>query len=89
MKPSSIKESQVMQGVFIKAAEDQLKNNDPPETAETMERLLSEGISKRDALSMIAWCIANEMTAVIESDEPFDKDRFVKQLNTLPAAWGR
>lgn len=74
----------VMQSVFIKAVQDQLKKNDPPETAQTLQRLISEDIPERDALNMIALCLAGEVTAGIELDEPFNRERFVKTLNELP-----
>ncbi|NUO03082.1 MAG: hypothetical protein HUU01_20930 [Saprospiraceae bacterium] len=83
MKPSG-NDNRVMQGVFLKAVQDQLKKNDPPETAQTLQRLLSEDIPERDALNMIALCLASEVTAGIKSDEPFNTTRFILKLNELP-----
>ena len=38
---------------FLDIVENQLRDNDPPETLETLERLMLEGISEEDAISMI------------------------------------
>ncbi len=77
-------DTRVMQGIFLKVVQEHLKKNDPPETKQTLQRLLGEGIPERDAMNMLALCVANEFQAVLEEDGPFNKERFVKMLNELP-----
>jgi len=77
-------DTRVLQGIFLNVVHEQLKKKDPPETAQTLQRLMSEGIPERDAMNMLALCVANEVQAVLESDAPFNRERFVKTLNELP-----
>ena len=77
-------DSRVLQSLFLNVVHEQLKKNDPPETAQTLKRLISEGIPERDAMNMLAICIAQEFQAVFESDAPFNRERFVKTLDALP-----
>ncbi|MDZ4681884.1 MAG: hypothetical protein SH848_04365 [Saprospiraceae bacterium] len=77
-------DTQVLQGLFLNVVHEQLKKNDPPETAQTLKRLISKGIPERDAMNMLAICIAHEVYAALESDAPFNRERFVKALDELP-----
>lgn len=77
-------DTRVMQGLFLNVVNEQLKKNEPPETALTLKRLMSEGIPERDALNMLAICVAQEVYAVMESDAPFNRERFAKTLDQLP-----
>ena len=66
------------------AVENQLKNNDPPESRITFERLLQEGFSELDAKKLIAKVIVTETFWIIKKNEPFNLKRFVNNLNHLP-----
>jgi UDP-glucose 6-dehydrogenase len=70
--------------VFLSTVEEQLKKNDPPETRETLERLIKEGFNEGDAKLVIAQCIAAEMVKVVATKTPFNKARFVNCLAQLP-----
>lgn len=69
---------------FIKAIENQIKANNPPETKLTLDRLIESGFSKEDAKCMIARCLAVEFYDVIKSQTPFDEDRYTQNLKLLP-----
>jgi len=69
---------------FLKTVDNQLRDNDPPETRQTLDRLQQEGYAERDAKLLIAQCVAAEMMAVMQSNEPFNEVRYVKWLHQLP-----
>ena len=70
--------------IFSQTVDNQLEKNDPPQTRETLERLIKEGYSEEDAKLIIAQCVASEMMKVISSHTPFNEARFVECLNRLP-----
>lgn len=70
--------------IFIKTVDVQLKKNDPPQTRETLDRLMKEGYSEEDAKLIIAQCVASEMVKVLSTKMPFNAARFVKCLERLP-----
>ncbi|MGC9341444.1 MAG: hypothetical protein ACP5E3_01985 [Bacteroidales bacterium] len=62
----------------------QLKNNDPPETKITLDRLIKEGFSDFQAKQLIGQCVAVEIFNVIKYGKPYDNERYVKNLKKLP-----
>jgi hypothetical protein len=69
---------------LLSAIEDQLRSGDPPETRETLARLLAEGHSKEEALRLIASALVAEVSAVLRGDSSYDRARYVARLNDLP-----
>ncbi len=64
--------------------ENQLRNLDPPETKETFDRLLSQGIPEREARRLIGYVVLAEIFEVLKQNKPFNRERFVAALNRLP-----
>ena len=73
-----------LKAAFLEAAENQLRDNDPPETRQTFERLLKEGFNEQDAKILIASAIAAESYAVLKTETAFNRDRFARNLGRLP-----
>lgn len=73
-----------MQAVFLRAVGIQLRDNKPPETRKTFERLIAEGISEKDAKLLIGSAIAYESFHIVATQTPFKKKRFVRHLDMLP-----
>ena len=69
---------------FLEVVENQLEAKDPPETRETFDRLVSEGISEEDAKIYIAQAVCLEALSVLKHRHPFNLKRYVKNLNRLP-----
>ena len=69
---------------MFEVVENQLRDNDPPETRETLERLVGDGHSPSEAKRMIASVVAVEMFDIMKSEQAFDLSRFVEQLQRLP-----
>ncbi|NCA86432.1 MAG: DUF1841 family protein [Clostridia bacterium] len=64
--------------------ENQLNDNDPPETKITYDRLRSEGHNDTQAKDLLAQCVAVEIFGVFKSGKPFDEVRYIKNLKRLP-----
>jgi ribosomal protein L11 methylase PrmA len=73
-----------LRAAILEAVENQITNNNPPETRQTYERLLREGISEHDAKVLIANIVAAEIFEVINRREPYNHERFVLALSRLP-----
>ncbi|HSB31348.1 MAG TPA: hypothetical protein VLD55_07070 [Candidatus Sulfobium mesophilum] len=80
--------SHKLRSAILKAVENQLASNNPPETKQTYDRLLREGHSENDAKMLIANVVAVELFEVVNRREPFNHDRFVQALNRLPEVPG-
>jgi hypothetical protein len=68
----------------MNVVENQLRDNDPPESRKTFERLLEEGFSELDAKKLIAKVIASETFWIIKKSDAFNHKRFVNNLSRLP-----
>lgn len=74
-----------LRAAFLQIVQNQLDANDPPETRETVERLMAQGISAQDSKRYIAQAVAAEVWYILHENETFDLDRYVKNLERLPA----
>jgi hypothetical protein len=64
--------------------ENQLNDNDPPETKLTYDRLRNDGRNNTQAKELLAQCVAVEIFGVFKSGKSFDEVRYVKNLKRLP-----
>jgi len=74
----------VLREQFLKIVENQLRSGDPPETKQTLDRLVSEGISRDDAKIYIAQAICIEIWDILKHSRLFNHDRYVRNLARLP-----
>jgi hypothetical protein len=77
-------EGQVIGEAILEAVKNQLRDNNPPETALTLARLLKSGESREDALRLIACALSVEVFAVLNNREAFNEGRYVYNLQRLP-----
>lgn len=73
-----------LKAAFLEVVENQLKANDPPETRETFNRLVGQGISESDAKLYIARVVSAETFHMLKHKKPFNRQRYVKNLARLP-----
>ena len=69
---------------FLQIVDNQLRANDPPETRETFNRLVAQGISEKDAKAYIAQAVCVETYDILKHKRPFNLQRYVKNLQRLP-----
>jgi len=80
---------EVLRAALFQAIENQLRSRNPPETRETLDRLLKEGHSREDAMKLIGCALVNEIYGILKSEAPFDNARYVANLKRLPELpWG-
>ena len=73
-----------LKATYLEVVENQLREGDPPETRQTLDRLKGLGFGVRDAKLLIASAIAAETFRILKHSEPFNRDRFIRYLNHLP-----
>jgi len=74
-----------LKAAFTEVVENQINDNDPPETRVTLERLISEGISEEDAKIYIAQAVSLEVWDIMKNRKEFDMKRYVRNLRNLPS----
>ena len=69
---------------ILDVVNNQLRDGTPPETAATLERLIHEGHSRKQAMELIGGVVACEIFAVLKQGRPYDGARYVAALQALP-----
>ncbi len=62
----------------------QIRDNDPPETKVTYDRLLKQGFDDFQTRQMIGQCLAVELFHVMKYGKPYNNERYIKNLKALP-----
>ena len=73
-----------MRKIFLVIIDNQIRDNNPPETKQTLDRLISEGISEKEAKDMIGGVVISEIYEVLKNKKEFDESRYIAALNNLP-----
>jgi hypothetical protein len=63
--------------------ENQLAENDPPQTAETLEALLRAGYERHNAIHAIGRVVSDEIFAILKEKRPFDEGAYMSALEDL------
>ena len=84
MKSQNEKSNPRLKAAFLEVVDNQLNANDPPETRQTLDRLIAQGISREDAMNYIAQAVCIEVFDVLKHNKTFDQARYVKNLLRLP-----
>ncbi|MEZ4981542.1 MAG: hypothetical protein R2769_08150 [Saprospiraceae bacterium] len=79
MEPNLILREQIFE--IIK---NQIRENNPPETKITFDRLLKEGYDEFTTKQLIGQCIAVEFYEMMTQKKTFNLNRYVKNLAALP-----
>jgi len=70
--------------IVLEVVDNQIRQGTPPETKQTLDRLISEGIVESEARRLIGFVVAAEIFDIWKQQQPFDEVRFVKALHALP-----
>ncbi|GAB4185498.1 MAG: hypothetical protein Tsb002_09230 [Wenzhouxiangellaceae bacterium] len=68
----------------VEVIERQLSANDPPEVNEALCRLMSNGETRENAIRYIAGALIVEILAATQKNEPYNPQRYKKNLERLP-----
>lgn len=74
----------VLHAAVLEMVNRQLAEGDPPETRETLERLLAEGYAPEHARRMIGFLLIRELTRSMIRQTSFDVRSFIENLRRLP-----
>jgi hypothetical protein len=72
-----------LKAAILEVVENHLREGDPPETRQTLERLMAAGHSESQAKEMIGSAVVGEIWAMLYEGKPFDRERFVGLLEGL------
>lgn len=71
--------------MMMETVENQLKENNPPATKKTLDRLINEeGVEEEHGKQMIATVLYKEMMEVISQGQDFNEFRYIQSLHRLP-----
>ena len=76
--------SESAQAAIFQMIENQIRANSPREVRQTLERLLSEGKTKEEAMKLIDCIVAVEIFEITKHKKPFNESRYVENLSKLP-----
>jgi hypothetical protein len=79
-----MKVNENLRNAIFEVIDNQINDNNPPETATTLERLMDEGYSDFEARQLIGQAIAVELFFVMKEKVPFNEARYIKNLRNLP-----
>lgn len=69
---------------YFEVINNQIRENNPPETKETFDRLKKEGFDDYETKQLIGQCLSVEFFDIFKSGKPFDNERYIKNLKALP-----
>ena len=78
------KAREAARSAIFEIIENQIKTGTPPETKQTLKRLLVEGHSKEVAMKLIACVVISEISDVVKEGRSYDEAAYVKALIALP-----
>ena len=79
-----MKQNEILRNEIFHIIENQMRDNNPPETKQTYQKLLKMGYSKTDAKKYIGQCVAVELFNIIKHKQPFNEKRYIENLKKLP-----
>ena len=65
----------------------QVLNNEPPETWQTVQRLAGLGYDWHNVMHMIMGPVSSFLHQAMTEKRPFDREVYLQQLNELPGGW--
>ena len=83
-KDFRLSDSPIVEAEIKKVVSTQIQIGDPPETRETYERLLAEGISEKEAKRLIGCVLQAELAAILATEVAFNPERYGAALSLLP-----
>jgi hypothetical protein len=70
----------ILHVIIHQTVENQIAANKPPETAQTLEKLLQQGMTRHEAIHTIGSVIARDIFEIMKFQRPFDEQRYVRRL---------
>ena len=77
-------ENKRLREAILEVINNQMRDNDPPETNLAFARLREEGFSEEETLKLIGNVVASEVFTVLKENRPYDNEKYISALNALP-----
>src|SRR5206468_196543 len=68
---------------ILEVIERQLETGDPPETRQTLDRLLASGYPRQQAVQLIGAALVEEIWWMMREHRPFDREHFRALLDAV------
>jgi hypothetical protein len=73
-----------LKAAILEVVDNQISDNDPPQTRQTYERLLASGLDDEEAKRLIGCVVVSEIFDILKKGETFNLERFLAALERLP-----
>ena len=81
---ANMETNEILREQIFEIIKNQLRDNDPPETKITYDRLIKNGFDDFQTRQMIGQCLAVELFDVMKFGKPYNNERYIKNLLALP-----
>ena len=75
---------EIVSSAILEVVDNQLRDNDPPQTKSTYNRLIGLGYSDDETRRLIAFVVLSELNEMVKQMKPFNQRRFARALRRLP-----
>ena len=75
---------EITRAAIFEIIENQMRDDTPPETKQTYDRLIADGHSREETMKLIGCAVSSEIFDVLKQQQPFNQDRYVAALQSLP-----
>jgi hypothetical protein len=72
-----------LRDTILEVVENQIRENKPPLVRETLGRLMRSGRTRDEAVRLISSALIEEISAVLNSQQPYDEVRYRAALEKL------
>ena len=78
------KKGSYLGAALLEVVDNQMRDNQPPETRQTFERLCKEGHPQAVAKRLIGYALSAEIYDMLKKKTEFNRERYVNNLARLP-----
>lgn len=75
--------SPYLKQAVLEAVKNQLRDGNPPETAETLAHLMEAGCTKVQAMEKIAVVLVEHIYTTLQAQKPFDGAAYIRDLKNI------
>lgn len=76
--------SELARAAIFEAIDTQVADGEPPETVETLKRLMDDGYSRDEAYRLIGCVLADELSQMMQHEREYNNERYTRLLYELP-----
>lgn len=73
-----------LQQAINEVIQTQIRDGNPPETEQTLQRLVRDGFTKQQAMQLIGHVVVKEIFDVIRQGKEYNEQEYVNRLKELP-----